>query len=60
MMWLSLRFALLSCLYSKVYWELREQGVIQAIEEAAPPSVPMDLSQAKREGKVRGFDWMNG
>ncbi len=33
---------------------LREQGVVQAVEEVAPPSVPMDLSQAKKEGKVRG------
>ncbi|EFN55394.1 hypothetical protein CHLNCDRAFT_31334 [Chlorella variabilis] len=37
----------------KVYLELREQGLIQPVAEVAPPTVPMDLSQAKKEGKVR-------
>lgn len=37
----------------EVYQSLKETGVVKPIVEKAPPMVPMDLAQAKKEGKVR-------
>lgn len=37
---------------SKVFTELREQGVVSPAPEFSPPEVPMDLGAAKKAGKV--------
>lgn len=46
--------ALLSLCCSEVFRELVGQGAVVPAKDVTPPTVPMDLGAAKKEGKVRG------